>query len=189
MGGEIIIDNFLDDFSSFRGHCDSVSYDGINNPADGVFYPGVSLDIPKGIEDEVINKVTLQEGREIKVNALFLRLRTKGVQEPHQSHTDAIMGRKSLMLYLSRLEDCEGGTSLVLHKRTGLVCNPINQKQLSTWIEDKNTPEEWQIYKMASMMPNRAFLFDANLMHRAEPIGGFGENEKNGRLVLTMFYD
>ena len=189
MDSEIIIDNFINDFDSFRSHCDDVSYNGIVNPKDGVFYAGVSLDIPKSVGDEVVSKIIASMGRDIKVNAMFLRLRTEGVQEPHQAHTDAIMGRYSLMLYLNKLEDCEGGTSLVLHKRTGLDCNPINKKQLDVWAEDKNKPRKWQIYKMASMVPNRGFLFDANLMHRAEPIGGFGDSEKNGRLVLTVFYD
>jgi hypothetical protein len=189
MDSEIIVDNFLSDFDSFRVHCDNVNYDGIINPADNVFYPGVSLDIPKSVQAEVVSQVISVMGRDIKVNAMFLRLRTKGVQEPHQAHTDAIMGKYSLMLYMNRVEDCEGGTSLVLHKNTGLNQNPINQKQLDVWEKDKNSPEEWQICKMTSMTPNRAYIFDSNLMHRAEPLGGFGNNEKNGRLLLTMFYD
>jgi len=189
MDSEIIIDNFLNDFESFRIHCDDVSYDGVVNPEDGVFYPGVSLDIPKSIEAEVIARTINSIGRDIKVNALFLRLSTNGMDAPHQAHTDAVMGSYSLMLYINRLEDCEGGTSLVLHKKTGLCSTPINEKQLKVWQDDTNNEEAWQITNIAAMIPNRAFIFDADLMHRAEPVGGFGDNERNGRLVLTMFYD
>ena len=182
--GFTIIDNFLDDFELLREYCDRVDYDGITNPQDGVFYEGVSIQIPEHIKDEVKEKIGSGH-----INAMFLRLRTKDTNEPHQAHTDAVMGSKSLMLYLSRLEDCEGGTSLVMHKKTGLFDNPINHKQLDTWSEDMNNPEAWQITDMCSMRPNRAAIFDANLMHRAEPIGGFGDNAKNGRLVLSAVYD
>ena len=182
-----IIDNFLDDFESFRKYCDSLDYDGVTNPADGVFYPGVSLDMPDTIKGEVESKLSTHKA--VTVNSMFLRLSTSDTHAPHQSHTDAIMGSKSLMLYMNRREDCAGGTSLVMHKRTGLNYHPINDKQLKVWQQDTNRPEAWQIQSMCNMVPNRAFLFDASLMHRAEPIGGFGDNQKNGRLVLTAFYD
>lgn len=189
MGSEIIIDSFLDDFESFRSYCDGLDYDGIKNPDDNVFYDGVSIDIPDSVKTEVVEKVTEAMGKDIQVKALFLRLSTKSINAPHQAHTDSLMGNYSLMLYMNRLEDCEGGTSLVIHKRTGLCRTPINKKQLKVWQEDTNNKNAWQISQIAEMIPNRAFIFDASLMHRAEPVGGFGDNGKNGRLVLTMFYD
>ena len=189
MASEIIIDDFLNDFDSFRSHCDSVSYDGEKNPVDGVFYPGVSLDIPKEVEDEITSKLQETIGSEIKVNTMFLRLSTGDMEAPHQAHTDASMGDFSLMLYLNRLEDCEGGTSYVMHKRTGMASHPINEKQVKTWEEDCNNPEAWQITNICPMLPNRAFIFNASAMHRAEPVGGFGDNAKNGRLVLTVFFN
>ena len=182
-----IIDNFLDDFESFREYCDSLDYDGFTNPVDDVFYEGVNINIPENIKAEIEAK--LGANKAITINAIFLRLSTTDMHAPHQAHTDAVMGSKSLMLYMNRLEDCEGGTSLVMHKRTGLNYQPVNDKQLKVWGDDMNTPDAWQIYRICNMIPNRAFLFDANLMHRAEPIGGFGNNAKNGRLVLTAFYD
>ena len=179
-----IIDDFLNDFDSFREYCDGLDYDGVTNPQDGVFYDGVSIEVPEYIKDEVRQKLGSDH-----INALFLRLSTYDMIAPHQAHTDAIMGSKSLMLYMNRLEDCEGGTSLLMHKRTGLNCHPVNEKQLKTWQQDMNDPDAWQVHNICNMFPNRAFVFDANLMHRAEPIGGFGHNQSNGRLVLTAFYD
>ena len=187
MGSKVIIDDFLDDFDSFRSYCDKLSYEGVKNPADGVFYEGVSLDIPDTIKGEVEAKLSTHKA--VTINAMFLRLSSSDTNAPHQSHTDSVMGSKSLMLYMNRLEDCEGGTSLVMHKKTGLNCQPVNDKQLKVWADDMNKPDAWQIQDMCSMIPNRAFIFDANLMHRAEPVGGFGNNAKNARLVLTAFYD
>ena len=189
MGSEIIIDDFLNDFDSIRKHCDSVNYEGELNPVNGVFYPGVSLDIPQDVEDEIIAKIQEAVGGEIKVNAMFLRLSTSDMDAPHQAHTDASMGDFSLMLYLNRIEDCEGGTSYVMHKRTGMASHPINEKQVKTWEKDCNNHEAWQITSICPMLPNRAFVFNAASMHRAEPVGGFGDNAKNGRLVLTVFFN
>lgn len=189
MAGEIVIDSFLDDFDSFRLHCDGVNYQGETNPEDGVFYDGVSLEIPIDIKEEISRKLSEIHNREVSINSMFLRLSSDGMDAPHQSHTDAVMGSFSLMLYMNRINDCEGGTSLVVHKRTGLCSNPINKKQQAVWEQDHSNWDAWSIASICPMMPNRAFIFDSSLMHRAEPVGGFGNNSKDGRLVLTVFYD
>jgi hypothetical protein len=183
------IDNFLNDFSGFRSHCDGVDFKGENNVVDGVFYPGVSTDIPEPIRAEVIEKVSAFFGAEIKPGAMFMRLSVAGVDAPHQAHTDTIMGDYGLMLYLNRLDDCLGGTSFVIHKKTGLCENPINDKQEQLWKETTNKTDEWHILDICTMRPNRAMVFNTNYMHRAEPVGGFGTDGKDGRLVLTFFWE
>jgi hypothetical protein len=174
-----IIDDFLpaDVFNLLRTHCDQELYSGVVNPADGVLYPGISIDIP-----EVVLRFF---GRP---KFIFMRLSLAGVPVPHQAHTDALMGNESLMFYLNRPEHCQGGTALVRHKESGLWRNPVTSKAEEIWQRDTNVPEAWEVYDMAHMQTNRAVLFDANLMHRAEPIGGFGNSPQNGRLVLTAFY-
>ena len=37
------IDNFISDYPSFRNYCDGLDYEGIENPIDGIFYPGERL--------------------------------------------------------------------------------------------------------------------------------------------------
>jgi len=174
-----IIDDFLpqDVFTALRQHCDKLSYSGVASPVDGVIYPGISLDIPEFV------KVFLGCPK-----TLFMRLSLKGVEAPHQAHTDSVMGTRSLMLYLNRSEHCQGGTSLVRHEHTGMRRDPKTPEELAIWELDTNRRTAWQIYDIAKMQPNRAAIFDAGLMHRAEPVGGFGENAQNGRLVLTAFY-
>lgn len=189
MGSEIIVDDFLDDFDSFRAHCDQVNYDGVENPGDGVFYPGASFDIPEDVKEEVLLKVSNLFNQEIDPLGMFVRLSKKGDYAPHQSHTDAVMAQYTMILYMNRLEDCIGGTSFVIHKDTGLYQTPVNAKQLSVWEEDYNTADKWQILKMCSMLPNRALIFDSNLMHRSEPVDGFGGNVEDGRLIFGMFFN
>lgn len=174
-----IVDDFLpaDVFAMLRKHCDTLSYAGVVNPADGVLYPGISIDIPQVVKQFFgVPKF------------LFMRLSLKDVPVPHQAHTDSLMGRQSLMFYLNRQEHCCGGTSLVQHKLTGMRRDPKNLREETIWKLDTNVPEAWEVYEMAEMQPNRMVTFDAGLMHRAEPIGGFGSNAYDGRLVLTAFY-
>ena len=174
-----IIDDFLpaEVFEQLRNHCDNISYEGVINPADNVLYPGISIDIPE---------LTLQFlGRP---RYTFMRLSLEGIPTPHQAHTDMLMGHRSLMFYLNRPEHCRGGTSLVQHKETGMYRNPVSAEEEALWKRDTNNPEMWEVYELAEMVSNRCVMFDAELMHRAEPIGGFGNNAQNGRLVLTAFY-
>lgn len=179
MNNFTLIDDFLPAgvFNLLREHCDGLDYSGVKNPVDGVVYPGISIDIPQ---------VVLQWlGRP---KTVFMRLSLPGMQAPHQAHTDTLMGSESLMLYLCRQEHCRGGTSLVRHVKTGMRSDPRSKIEEEVWKRDTNNPNAWEIYEIAQMQPNRAAIFDASLMHRAEPVGGFGTDAKNGRLVLTAFY-
>lgn len=186
----MIVDNFLPSWKLLREYLDSAPFADVVNPVDSVRYPGICTVLPDTIKVEVPKRLAEIHGQPVKINALFMRLSLKGVDAPHQAHTDSTMGQRSLMLYMNRFEHCVGGTSLVRHLATGMesdiALTPYLQR---VWLRDTNRPTAWSIVSMAHMEPNRAFLFDSRLMHRAEPVGGFGTNKKNGRLVLTAFYD
>lgn len=164
-------------FNRLRKHCDSASFAGVRNPVDGVIYPNICTDIPEEVFEYLGAPKTV-----------FMRLSLSGVVAPHQAHTDTLMGAKSLMLYLTRKEYCQGGTSFVEHIETGMRSDPQDAVELAIWQRDTNTPQAWGVYALAKMVTNRAIIFDASLMHRAEPIGGFGTDAADGRLVLTAFY-
>jgi hypothetical protein len=181
----IIIDDFLPDFDGWREWADTAKYDPIENPVDGVVYPGICTAIPSFGTQQ---RLSLVMGTNVKVRTLFMRLSLEGIAVPHQAHTDAVMGEFSLMLYLNRAEHCRGGTSLVRHV-SGMDSHPTTPEQVALWEQDTNAPDRWSIYSMAEMKPNRAFIFRSDLFHRAEPIGGFGAGPTNGRLVLTAFFD
>jgi len=161
----------------------------MESPIDGVFYPGVSTDIPEAVRVEIIARLEIETGRKVTCNFMFLRLSVEGVKAPHAAHTDCSHGALSLMLYLNKLDDCEGGTAFVSHKKTGLNETPINNKQLETWRADTKSEEAWAAYNVCHMLPNRALVFSGKMMHMALPTNGFGQGAKDGRLVLTMFFD
>ena len=184
----IIKDDFLDLFDWFREYCDSLSFEGMVNDADGVEYPDINDQIPVGIKSEIIYKLEAGMGKRIIDPLMFLRLTTTGTKPPHQAHTDAIMGTHGFFLYMNKEQDCQGGTSFVRHVDTGMDCPPVTDEDVALWKRDTNTPDKWEMVEMAEMKENRAVLFDATRMHRAEPVEGFGDCAENGRLVLICFF-
>lgn len=174
----VILDDFLPDFAGWRAWADGLDYRGEVNPADRVTYPGIFADVPTFGMRSRLSQIM---GRPIALHELFLRLSLEGVHVPHQAHHDGLMGAYSCMLYLNRPEHCRGGTSLLEHVSG-------QDPDVATWERDTNTPEAWRVVSLCQMRANRAFVFRSDLWHRAEPIGGFGTDSANGRLVLTGFF-
>lgn len=184
-----IVDDFVFDYLSLRRYADSAIYEDVVNPADGVVYPGICTQIPKDVISDITYRLGGVLGSGISVKTIFMRQSKEGVPVPHQAHNDLAMGRFSLMLYLNREEHCQGGTELVRHAETGLAEQPATEEGVEVWRRDANTPQAWARIALCEMRPNRAFIFDAALMHRALPIAGFGTTNEDARLVLTCFFD
>jgi hypothetical protein len=181
----IIIDDFLPDFQGWRSWADTLEYASVENPVDGVSYPGIYAKVPTWGAQQRLSMIM---GTGVHINMAFLRLSTEGVVVPHYAHTDKVMGQFSLMLYMNRSEHCSGGTALVRHNG-GMDSHPTNGDEVAIWERDTNRPEKWSVYSMCEMKPNRAFIFRADLMHAALPMGGFGTSPADGRLVLTAFFN
>ena len=188
MGEALIIDNFLSGFESFRDSLDSHIFSGVQSPVDDIFYSGVSADVPKSVSDNIKSRLDLYFG-DVEISFQFMRISQGGVFAPHEAHNDASMADYSMMLYLNRLEDCQGGTSFVSHIEEGMKFGPISDEQFNTWENDSKDRSKWFIDDMAEMKPNRAVIFESDRMHRSEPIGGFGKTTKDARLVLVTFFN
>lgn len=173
----IIIDSFLPDFDDWRAWSDKQTYAPVVNPADGVSYPGICREVPTWGAAQRLGAIF---GQPVNIKAAFMRLSLQGDRVPHQAHNDVVMGQYSMMVYLNRPEHCQGGTSLVRH---------VSGDDFAHWQTDHSKPEMWNVYSLCEMQPNRAFIFRADLFHRAEPVGGFGTDATNGRLVFTAFFD
>ena len=180
----MIIDDFIESFDELRNAAINNDFAGEVNPVDGVLYPLISSKIPVKVENEIISELSELIGRTIDNPFMFMRRSPEGVDCPHQVHSDASMGGYSLMLYIN---DHAGGTSLVRHKESGISYNPELQEFVDIVVKDQNNPEAWEITDMINMKPNRAFVFRSDMLHRAEPIGGFGSGS-NSRVILTCFF-
>jgi len=133
---------------------------------------------------------------------------------PNQSHAkcrvtladDEGLGRVHIdvsnwsgILYLSKPEDCRGGTEFFRHKRTGWDRFPLDLQEIrkggfssfqeaqKVLVEEEGTREEcWEPIMSVPMRYNRLVLLRPWLWHTAGP--GFGDSLENGRLVYLMFF-
>ena len=184
----MIVDNFLTSFGVLREHARvAADYSGVTNPADGIEYPDVTVDIPQLCLDEIQMRLDEAMERPVKINTIFMRLTSRQTSgAPHQAHNDSVMGDFTLLLYLN---DGPGGTSFVKHVETGMDGQPTTFEDYEVWLRDTNVPDAWEITEMVDMKKNRANIIDAERMHRAEPVGGFGQDATDGRIVLTAFFE
>lgn len=103
------------------------------------------------------------------------------------------------ILYLSRPEDCRGGTDFFRHLPTRSEQAPADQDELKTRgyssfehmhreIVEKDSLDDskWERTMHVPMRFNRLVLLRPWLWHTAGP--GFGDWPENGRLVYLMFY-
>ncbi|RPE75779.1 DUF6445 family protein [Vulcaniibacterium tengchongense] len=104
------------------------------------------------------------------------------------------------ILYLSRPEDCRGGTEFFRHRPTGTDRAPFDDAELAAMgfashqqmhreiIERDGTDDaKWELTMQVPMRFNRLVLLRPWLWHTAGP--AFGDRPENGRLVYLMFFD
>lgn len=183
----LIIDNFTPDFAELQKFARTAEFTDVVNDFDGVTYPLICSNIPDHFKLGVLSLIAKHFALPISPT-MFLRRSPKGVPCPHQVHSDASMGRYSLMLYLNAEDDCEGGTSFLSHRATGIGYNPQLPEAATIVTADQNNSQAWDVRDRVNMHPNRAVIFDAARLHRAEPVGGFGDTPENTRVVLTCFF-
>lgn len=108
-------------------------------------------------------------------------------------------GYWSGILYLSRPEDCHGGTDFFRHRRTNTDRRPMTPEEVVAMgyasyeeshqdiIErDGLDDSAWERSMTVPMRFNRLVLLRPWLWHTAGP--GFGDGLDNGRLVYLMFF-
>lgn len=183
----LIIDHFLPEFEELQKYAQTAEFTDVVNEFDGVTYPLICADIPRHLVISVLGHIAKHFAMP-KDPIMFMRRSPAGVPCPHQVHSDASMGTHSLMLYLNAEDDCQGGTSFLSHRLTGIAYNPELPEAVAIITAHQNSPEAWDIREQADMRPNRAVIFDASRLHRAEPVGGFGDTPENTRVVLTCFF-
>jgi hypothetical protein len=103
------------------------------------------------------------------------------------------------ILYLSRPEDCRGGTEFFRHLPTGTERAPFDDeearahgypaaKEMVARILERDTVDDskWEMTMRVPMRFNRLILLRPWLWHTAGE--AFGDSLENGRLVYLMFF-
>ena len=119
--------------------------------------------------------------------------------DPQQARIHIDQSHWSGILYLSRPEDCQGGTEFFRHKRTNSDRVPMDEPSLraagySTYEElqkdilDKDALDrsKREHTMTVPMRFNRLVLLQPHYWHTAGP--GFGDSLENGRLIYLMFF-
>ena len=178
----IVIDDLLSDFKELKDYACNAEFKVEQNDADGAYYPAIHLDIPQKFKDSFIAKIEEVKGFKIKPKMIFLRANAEGQKEPYQAHNDLNMSDYTCILYMTEV----GGTAFVEHINTGV--NKNDESFYNTWIKDCNNYDAWKINDYCNMQENRALFFNAEMMHRGEPVEGYG-NGKDTRMIMVCFYD
>lgn len=193
----LVVDDFLDNAEALRSHALSIEYP----PQEGQF-PGRNS-LQRTNVDGLTEAVSRLVGEPLvaapppqshaKTRLTLAADKGRGKVHVDESHWSGI-------LYLSRPEDCRGGTEFFRHKATGLDQFPFSADQLREHgfadhadahrqlIERDGTDESaWESLMMLPMKFNRLVLLRPFLFHTAGP--GFGDRPENGRLVYLMFFN
>lgn len=117
--------------------------------------------------------------------------------EPGRIHVD--QSHWSGILYLSRPEDCQGGTEFYRHVPSNTDRVPMTAEALKAAgyesydemraeILDKDALDrsKWELTMSVPMRFNRLVLLQPHYWHTSGP--GFGDSVENGRLVYLMFF-
>ena len=194
----IVVDDFLENALELRELALGLDYP-VPPPAE-TYYPGRNS-ANRVVIDEVDQAVAKILGERIKpslgnAHGRF-RIAMAGDQGRGGVHVDKCDW--SGVLYMSRPEDCRGGTSFFRHKATGTERAPITQDELAAaglrsneelWDKlirpDTNRPDRWEAVMTVPMRFNRLILFKPWLWHNAGV--SFGDTVQNCRLVYLLFY-
>ena len=192
----LIVDDFLDDAETIRQHALKLDYP----PQEGEF-PGrnslqrINLEGLTEVVSQLVGEPLVPSGRPLSHAKCRLTMAAdKGRGRVHidQCHWSGI-------LYLSRPEDCRGGTEFFRHKASGTDRFPLTHEELralgySTFLEaqekmiqrEGTVEEAWEPTMTVPMRFNRLVLLRPWLWHTAGP--GFGDRPENARLVYLLFF-
>jgi hypothetical protein len=192
----IVIDDFLRDPHEMRQRALSLSY-----AVEGR-YPGLNsvekINIP-GLDD-LISRLVYEPVRAPWTNDFShgsCRIALAKDDRPGRIHID--QSHWSGILYLSRSEDCQGGTEFYRHLPTGtdhvpLTPDALKEAGFSSYDElkreilekDALDRSKWELTMTVPMRFNRLVLLQPQYWHTSGP--SFGDSLENGRLVYLLFF-
>ena len=191
-----IIDDFLRNAEAVRAQALTLNY------AVRGRFPGLNSVEKLRIEglDQVISNIVREPVRAPwtkDFSHASCRLALASDDQPGRIHID--QSHWSGILYLSRPEDCRGGTEFYRHLPTGTDRLPMDQESLSAagyssydevkkdiLEKDALDRSKWELTTTVPMRFNRLVLLQPHYWHTSGP--GFGDSVENGRLVYLMFF-
>lgn len=191
----VVVDDFLRNADAFRAAALRLNYS-LKGP-----YPGRNSveELPIGGLDEAVSDILREPVRAMPPPGSHAHCRIALASDDQSGKIHIDPSHWSGILYLSRDEDCRGGTEFYRHKRTGMDHVPTDLEalnavgfesygELQREVVDKDALDrsEWELKTMVSMRFNRLVLLQPQYWHTSGP--GFGDRVENGRLIYVMFF-
>ena len=191
----IIVDDFLENPEGFRQAALNLTYPEHVSP-----FPGRNseqrIDLP-GLSDYV-SHLTGEPLKPIEPLESHGKCRITLASDPRNGRIHVDEAQWSGILYLSRPQDCKGGTWFYRHKKTNSERAPITDAEAQAMgypnvsdacnsiLEDGLRKSAWEKTFEVPMRFNRLVLLRPWFWHTASP--GFGNSVENGRLIHTLFF-
>jgi hypothetical protein len=130
-------------------------------------------------------------GRPVEAAYSGFRLDYAGEHPNTPVHFDGDVSRWAAVYYLNPPGQCRGGTAFWRHRQTGLNAVPPDATadiEMAYRIEG-NHADHWTLESIIGMRFNRVIVYPTNYFHSRYPIGGWGTNPEDGRLVCGVFFN
>ena len=193
----IVVDDFLDDPYILRDAALGLTY-----PEVKATYPGRNSEERinlEGLNDEV-SRLVGEPLVPMAHNQAHGKFRIALASDTGTAKVHVDPSHWSGILYLSRPEDCRGGTEFFRHIPTNTERAPYSDKecadkfgvpsafQWTSELLDRDTADDskWEMTMRVPMRFNRLILLRPWLWHTAGE--SFGDSLENGRLVYLMFF-
>lgn len=180
------VDDFLPNPDAALEHAATRDFGPAVGP-DGRTYDGISFDVAPWVAEHLYCALHGWFGP-VAPTYLFYRVTPAGARPPQWAHSDSPMGDLTALVYLTRNPPEGAGTAVLEHAETGLAREPRTEAELAVWTRDHSDQSRWRVRSFTPMRFNRLVILPSDLMHAAQPQGGFGDGPWNARLVLTTFF-
>ena len=192
----IVVDDFLTSPDSMRSDALGLDYPNLEGP-----FPGRNsakrLELPE--LTRTVSGLTGERLRPLDPPMSHMKCRITLASDPEEAQVHIDPGYWSGILYLSRPQDCRGGTRFFRHRATGTERAPLtldechrmgfnDAREMHKGIveDDGRDPSKWEQVMEVPMRFNRLVLLRPWLWHTAGP--GFGRDIVDGRLIYVMFF-
>lgn len=189
----LVVDDFLPDPEKVRDDFKSLEFYDMRGP-DRELYKRINVRNPREFNGLIEKAV----GRPVEQDYSIARLNYAGENPNNAIHSDNGYSEFAAVLYLSRPEDCKGGTAFWRHKHTGFPGWPTDKEVrrigksptrvwdqiMATW----NEPDAWEQTGLAEMKFGRAIFYPTKSFHSRWPFEAFGTTPEDGRLIWCSFF-
>jgi hypothetical protein len=187
-------EDFLPNAEAYRDFLAAQEFYNIRH-SDGEIYKHVNVRPPSEIRPH------LEAGlkKPVTIDLCLARMNFADELPNNAIHTDESFSPFAYILYLSRPQDCKGGTAFWIHRKYQWLGFPTDGDVLKTGKskkriyemlrEDMQNADAWEQVHFAEMKFNKCICFPCSQWHSRWPFEAFGNSKETARLINVGFFD